>query len=62
MKNIPMQASKNLESGWPSSNVAEGGVFNVPKVEYSKETHEFISCKVWYLVLALNLLVLIFYS
>lgn len=30
---------------WPSRRVPKGGVFNLPKVKYSKETHEFLNCK-----------------
>lgn len=30
---------------WPSTRVAKGGIFNLPKVKYSKETHDFLNCK-----------------
>lgn len=30
---------------WPSSRVAQGGLFHPPKVTYSKETHDLIKCK-----------------
>lgn len=30
---------------WPSKRVPKGGVFNLPKVKYSKETHDFLNCK-----------------
>lgn len=39
-----MQNFRDLDN-WSSSHVAKGGVFNLPKVNYSKETHEFITCK-----------------
>ncbi|XP_031625531.1 UPF0193 protein EVG1 homolog [Contarinia nasturtii] len=28
---------------WPSTRVAKGGIFNLPKVKYSKETHDFLN-------------------
>lgn len=30
---------------WPSERVAAGGLFHLPKVKYSKETHDLIKCK-----------------
>lgn len=33
------------ETKWPSTRVAKGGIFNLPKVRYSKETHDFLNCK-----------------
>lgn len=33
------------EVDWPSTRVAKGGIFNLPKVQYSKETHDFLNCK-----------------
>lgn len=33
------------EEKWPSTRVSKGGIFNLPKVRYSKETHEFLNCK-----------------
>lgn len=33
------------EVKWPSTRVAKGGIFNLPKVRYSKETHDFLNCK-----------------
>lgn len=30
---------------WPSNRVAKGGVFNVPKVNYSTETKQFLKSK-----------------
>lgn len=32
---------------WPSNRVPKGGIFNLPKVKYSKETHDFLNCKCW---------------
>lgn len=33
------------ETKWPSTRVAQGGIFHLPKVKYSKETHDFLNCK-----------------
>lgn len=33
------------EEEWPSKRVVKGGIFNLPKVKYSKETHDFLNCK-----------------
>lgn len=33
------------EVNWPSTRVAKGGIFNLPKVRYSKETHDFLNRK-----------------
>lgn len=30
---------------WPSKRVVKGGIFNLPKVKYSKETHDFLNRK-----------------
>lgn len=30
---------------WPSERVAHGGLFHLPKVKYSKETHELLKRK-----------------
>lgn len=33
-------------SNWPNTKVSTGGVFHLPKVTYSKETHDFLKCKI----------------
>lgn len=35
---------ENMDS-WPSERVAHGGLFHLPKVTYSKETHALLKCK-----------------
>ncbi|XP_055304177.1 UPF0193 protein EVG1 homolog [Sitodiplosis mosellana] len=36
-----METNKE-DVNWPSTRVAKGGIFNLPKVQYSKETHDFL--------------------
>lgn len=40
-----MDTESQHEMKWPSKRVPKGGIFNLPKVKYSKETHEFLNCK-----------------
>lgn len=37
--------TKQETMDWQSTRVAKGGIFNLPKVKYSKETHDFLNCK-----------------
>lgn len=33
------------DTKWPSTRIAKGGIFNLPNARYSKETHDFLNCK-----------------
>lgn len=40
-----VQRLEKLDMKWPSERVKPGGIFHLPKVKYSQETHDLIKCK-----------------